>query len=213
MRLADGLFVTGTDTGVGKTVVTAALAAALRDAGVDVRALKPVQSGDDGDAAFIAAAAGHAPRCLRTFRTPVSPHRAAALEGVTLDGDTLIDWVQAERGAVTLVEGAGGWNVPYAPGFFVADLAEALGFPVLVVAANRLGVLNHTLLTLEAVRRRGLTVAGVVLVEHAPEASVASNAADLRMLLPTVALRVLPRLAALDPATLGAAGRALLAEA
>lgn len=212
MRLADRLFVTGTDTGVGKTVVTAALAAALRGTGVDVRALKPVQSGDDDDAARIAAAAGHAPRCRYTFATPVSPHRAAAREGVTLAGPELVAWVHENMGGVTLVEGAGGWTVPYAFGFTVADLAAALGWPVLVVALNRLGVLNHTVLTVDAIRRRGLVVAGVVLVEGGSDASTATNAEDLRVLLPDTALRVLPRLDPGDPVALRRAGRQLLVD-
>jgi dethiobiotin synthetase len=212
MRLADGLFVTGTDTGVGKTVVTAALAAALREAGVRVAALKPVQSGDDGDAQVIGAAAGHEPAVRHSFAAPVSPHRAAALEGAKVDADEVSTWVEARRGAVTLVEGAGGWMVPYAPGFFVADLAESLGWPVLLVAKNRLGVLNHTLLTVEAVRRRGLVIAGIVLVDGGDDASAPTNAEDLRMLLPNVPLRRLPRLTSLDGAALAAAGRALLAE-
>lgn len=210
MRLAEGLFITGTDTGVGKTVTTAALAAALAESGARVRALKPVQSGEDDDAAFIAAAAGHAPKVWKHFQTPVSPHRAAAIEGETLTLQAIRDWIDAEAGAPTLVEGAGGWNVPYSTEFRVADLAASLGWPVLVVAANRLGVLNHTLLTVEAIRARSVPVAGIVLVESGMDASVGSNAEDLRALLPDVALRVLPRLSGFDRPRLIAAGRGLL---
>lgn len=217
MRLAEGLFVTGTDTGVGKTVTTAALAAALAGAGVDVRALKPVASGvpagDPGeDAALLGFAAGHAPAGAVRLRAPVSPHRAAALEGRAIDPADLLDWIHARRGAVTLVEGAGGWEVPLTPRFRVSHLAAALGWPVLVVALDRLGVLNHTLLTVEAVQRAGVAVAGVVLVDGPEDASTPHNAADLRALLPRVAVRRLPRLPALDRATLAAAGRALLVE-
>lgn len=223
MRLDRGLLVTGTDTGVGKTVTGAALAAALAAAGTRVRALKPVASGvapgEPGeDAALLGRAAGHDPACFLRLRTPVSPHRAAALEGVTLDPDALLAWIADNRGDATLVEGAGGWEVPLAPRFRVAHLAAALGWPVLVVAADRLGVLNHTLLTVAAVRAAGLPVAGVVLTGPAPAAgdpaeadpSTWSNLDDLRDLLPDVAVRRLAWLPALDRATLAAAGRGLL---
>lgn len=212
MRVGEGLFVTGTDTGVGKTVVTAALAAALRAGGAEVRALKPVQSGDDDDAARLGEAAGHAPKVRYALRSPISPHRAAALDGVAIDREELRRWIGDERGAVTLVEGAGGWEVPLGPGFRVADMAADLGWPVLLVAANRLGVLNHSLLSVGAIRARGLQLAGLVLVDGAADASVASNGEDLRQLLPDVPLRRLPRLARLDPASLARAGRGLLVE-
>lgn len=215
MRLADGLFVTGTDTSVGKTVVTAALAAALHAAGVGVRALKPVASGvPDGDpgedAALLGLAAGHAPLGALRLRAPLSPHRAAALEGVAVHPQALVDWVLSERGAVTLVEGAGGWEVPITFAFRVSHLAAALGWPVLVVARNRLGVLNHALLTVEAVRRSGCHVAGVALVEGEADEAAPHNAADLAALLPGVAVRRMPWLPDLRPATLAAAGRGLL---
>lgn len=197
MRLAGGLFVTGTDTGVGKTVVTSALAAALAEAGVAVRALKPVASGiDDGgwgeDATALGTAAGHAPAVHTRLRAPLSPHRAAALEGVVPDPAALVAWVRAEAGAVTLVEGAGGWAVPITPTWRMSDFARALGFPVVIVAANRLGVLNHALLTVEAVRGAGLGVAGLVLVESGGhdggprDLAADHNADDLRALLPDV---------------------------
>jgi len=218
VRLDRGLLITGTDTNVGKTVVTAALAAALARAGTRVRALKPVASGvprgDPGeDAARIAEAAGHAPASFLRLVAPLSPHRAAALEGAELDTAALLAWVRANEGDVTLVEGAGGWEVPFTPTWRVSHLAAALGWPVLVVAADRLGVLNHTLLTVEAVRRAGLSVAGVVLTGPAPsvdDLSSASNLFDLRALLPDTAVRRLPWLPSLDRATLAEAGRGLL---
>ncbi|MDP2308314.1 MAG: dethiobiotin synthase [Pseudomonadota bacterium] len=219
MRLDRGLLVTGTDTGVGKTVVTAALAAALAEGGVSVRALKPVASGvaeghPGEDAALIGAAAGHAPLSLLRFRTPVSPHRAAVLEGVDVDPAAILAWVHANAGDVTLVEGAGGWEVPFAADWRVSHLGVALGWPVLVVAADRLGVLNHTLLTVAAVQRAGLAVAAVVLtgpVEgNLPDSGDMNNHADLVRLLDGVAIRRMPWLASLDRASLAEAGRALL---
>ncbi|MFZ5478196.1 MAG: dethiobiotin synthase [Myxococcota bacterium] len=217
MRLDSGLFVTGTDTGVGKTVVTASLAASLARAGVRVRALKPVASGVPAgeageDAELLARASGHAPASAIRLRAPLSPHRAAALEGTAVVVDAVAGWVRDNAGEVTLVEGVGGWEVPLAPPLRVSDLAVALGFPVLVVAPNRLGVLNHTLLTVEAVRRRGLVVAGVALVGGAgDDPSAAHNLADLRGLLEGVAVRPFPWLADLTVERLAEAGRGLLA--
>lgn len=214
MRLDRGLLVTGTDTGVGKSVVTAALAAALVEGGVAVRALKPVASGvPEGhpgeDAALISSAAGHAPLSLYRLRAAVSPHRAAALEGVELDPAAIVAWVHAHAGDVTLVEGAGGWEVPFAPQWRVADLGLALGWPVLVVAADRLGVLNHTFLTVAAVQRAGLPVAGVVLTGLAAGGEM-DNYGELRHLLPELAIRRMPWLSSLDRASLAEAGRGLL---
>jgi dethiobiotin synthetase len=219
MRLAEGCFVTGTDTNVGKTVCTSALAAALASAGVRVRALKPVASGvPDGepgeDAAALGFAAGHAPASLVRLRAPLSPHRAAALDGARVSAPEVLAWIAAHRGDVTLVEGAGGWEVPLADDFRVSDLAVALGWPVVVVAADRLGVLNHTLLTVAAVRARGLRVAGVVLtVSEGPDASSSYNRDDLTALLPGVAVRVLPRLDPSDRVALAAAGARMLRSA
>ena len=121
----------------------------------------------------------------------MSPHRAAAAEGGSVGLDEVVRWVTAHRGDPTLVEGAGGWEVPCGPSWRIADLAAALGWPVLVVGANRLGVLNHTLLTVAAVRARGLGVAGVVLVGgDGPLA--AGNLEDLTALLPDVAVTAFP---------------------
>ena len=174
MRRMHGLFVTGTDTGVGKTRVATALAHALAARGVRVHARKPVESGVDAregplDAQALREAAGaHEPLervCPLRLRAPLSPERAAALEGVALEPGDLVASVRAgttDHGFV-LVEGAGGFLSPIARGALNADLASALALPVLVVAADRLGTLNHTLLTVEAVRARGLAIAGVVL--------------------------------------------------
>lgn len=189
------LFVTGTDTGVGKTTVSAALAGALRRSGRTVAALKPVASGVDAgageDAELLAAGAGHEPRCAVALRAPLSPHRAAAMEGVRLDLGVLLDWIGAWQAEAVLVEGAGGWEVPYAPDWRVADLAAALGWPVLVVARNRLGVLNHTLLTVAAVRARGAPLLGVVL-NGADDGSAVGNLEDLRALLPDLTVEPFP---------------------
>ena len=188
-----GLFVTGTDTGVGKTRAATALAHALATRGVDVRVRKPAESGvpdgPDGpmpqDAAALRLAAGAreplSTVCAYALRAALSPERAAELEGVEL---VLDDLLAAARGDVgdgfALVEGAGGFYSPVARGALNADLAQALGLPVLVVAADRLGTINHTLLTVEAVRARGLDVAAVVLNQPAPSSDAEmDNAGEL----------------------------------
>lgn len=154
-----GVFVTGTDTDVGKTMVSAWL---VRSWGADY--WKPVQSGclSDSDTDSVRrlnpSARFHAPACL--LKAPLSPHEAAALEGRSV---RLEDFHLPSTGNLLVVEGAGGALVPLNDRDLMADLMACLGLPVLVVARSGLGTINHTLLTLEALRRRGLDVAGVVL--------------------------------------------------
>jgi dethiobiotin synthetase len=196
-----GLFVTGTDTGVGKTFVGCALAAALRARGRRVAVLKPVETGVDGepeDARALGAAAGDpAPLddlCPHRLRAPLAPAVAARLEGVTLDLDRLVALAarRARAADVLLVEGAGGLLVPIAGRVTWADFAARLGLPVLVVAANRLGTVNHCALTARAAAAAGLRVAGVVLSQPAPaaDASAATNAETIAELtgLPVLAV-------------------------
>ncbi len=183
------LFVTGTGTDVGKTWVTACIAETLRSRGWAVRALKPVASGvltgAGTDAIALGAAAGHPPPAGWTFTAPLSPHRAARREGRRVALADVLTWITTEQGPATLVEGAGGWEVPCDPDWRISDLAAHLGWPVLVVVKNELGALNLVLLTVDAIRRRGLRVAGVVLNAGTDEAA-SSNQEDLEALLPGV---------------------------
>jgi dethiobiotin synthetase len=183
-----GWFVTGTDTGVGKTVVSCALAAALRRAGWRVGVMKPVETGvgESGplDAQTLRTAAGcDTPLeivCPQRFALPAAPSVAAAREGLEVDLSAIrhaFDAIRAAHDAV-VVEGAGGLLVPVRRGFTMADLAAVLGLPVLVVARARLGTVNHTCLTLEALRGRGLRLAGVV-VSHADGPLSPADAANL----------------------------------
>jgi len=169
-----GLFVTGTGTGVGKTIVSAALLAAMRAAGEPVRAHKPVLTGLDEppgewppDHELLAAAAGMDPGDVAPLRygPAVSPHLAAVLAGESIDPATLVANARAAggEGRTLIVEGVGGLLTPLADDYTVRDLAVALGLPALIAAPPGLGTINHTLLTIEAARAAGLSVAAVVL--------------------------------------------------
>lgn len=154
-----GIFVTGTDTGVGKTFTCAWL---LRHWQVDY--WKPVQSGceEDSDSDMVAALGRPAMvhPCAWLLKAPLSPHEAARLEGVTI---RLEDFTLPASPRPIVVEGAGGALVPLNDHAMMADLMVRLGLPVIVTARSGLGTINHTLLTLEALRRRGIVIAGVVM--------------------------------------------------
>jgi len=191
----NGLFITGTDTGIGKTYVACSIIRAAVTQGLRIGAYKPVCSGaeivdgrprwEDVEALAAALQDDLPPEriCPQRFLAPLAPPAAAAAEGRRVDEPLLADGVDWWRDQVDLlvVEGVGGWLCPLAESRTIAELAAELGFPVLVVAANRLGTINHTLLTLESIRSRGLSVAGIVLndVSMRSDLSVATNAADL----------------------------------
>jgi dethiobiotin synthetase len=204
--LTRGLFVTGTDTGVGKTVVACALIRALRAAGVDAGGMKPVETGvgEAGplDALALQAATGGADPlelvCPQRFALPAAPAVAAAAAGRAVDLASIraaFDRLAARHDCV-IAEGAGGLLVPIAKGFQMADLARELGLALLVVARSRLGTINHTLLTLEAARGRGLGMAGVVASHADGEISAADQRSldHLREALGELWLGEVPRL-------------------
>jgi dethiobiotin synthetase len=184
-------FVTGTDTGVGKTFVSALLIRALRDAGNDTVGLKPICCGDRDDAEVLREAGGNELELDDVnpvwFRVPAAPYTASMVENRLPDLDQIRDRFQRIRGQrrSLIVEGVGGWLVPICRDFSIADLAAEMGLPVLVVAANRLGALNHTLLTVEAIQARGLPCAGVILnnVEGTADPATTTNRAVLEHLL------------------------------
>ncbi|HTK36500.1 MAG TPA: dethiobiotin synthase [Caulobacteraceae bacterium] len=156
------VFVVGTDTDVGKTVVAAILVRAW-----NADYWKPVQTGaaeDPGDTATVARLSGLPPERLHppahVFAAPLSPHAAAALEGARIDLDGFAPPATARP---LVAEGAGGVLVPLNESALIIDLVQRLGWPVVVVARSTLGTINHTLLTLAALRARGVTVIGVVL--------------------------------------------------
>lgn len=194
-----GLFVTGTDTGVGKTIVSASLVAAMRAAGERPAAYKPVVTGLDelgdpgsdrwpADHELLARAADMDAAVVspRSFGPAVSPHLAAELSGEALTAAELLEGARAAESAVgertaLIVEGVGGLLVPLSAQWQVCDLAGALDLPVVIAARPGLGTINHSLLTVEAARRRGLDVRAVVLTPwpSAPGVLERSNRATI----------------------------------
>ena len=168
-------FVSGIDTGVGKTMATGLMARSLASSGLDVITVKMVQTGCDGFSEDIAV---HRAICgvaafpedtegliaPQTFSFPSSPLLAASLEGRAVDLDAIERSVRAcaARHEITLVESAGGLAVPLTEDVLSADFAAARGWPLILVSCGRLGAINHTLLSLEAAKSRGIPIAGVV---------------------------------------------------
>lgn len=169
----NGLFITGTDTGVGKTWIAAALAAALRGRGRSVGVWKPVQSGcmlgdTEADSYVLRRVSGvddaESAICPLSFEAPLTPMLAARLEGKSIDLDDLVaaGRLLFEKYESVFVEGAGGLAVPLTERHLVVDLAAHLQLPLLIVARPGLGTINHSLLTVDYARRHGLTVAGII---------------------------------------------------
>jgi len=217
-----GLFVTGTDTEVGKTVVAAALTAAIRASGATVGAFKPVVTGLDepadgvaADHALLAECADMAPEDVAPLRfgPPVSPHLAGELAGVAIEPPALVAVARAtaaERGTL-VAEGVGGLLVPLTgDGYLVRDLAVELGLPLVIAARPGLGTINHTLLTIEAARAAGLEVRAVVLTPW-PEDPSPMEASNRRTIatLGDVEVATLRRVGRLDVTDLADAGQEL----
>jgi dethiobiotin synthetase len=204
---ARGVFVTGIDTGVGKTRVAVGLVHALVARGLRVAGMKPVASGcartpeglRNDDARALAAeanvAAGYDLVNPYAFEPPIAPHIAAAAAGVRIEIPVLARAFAtlAARADRVVVEGAGGWRVPLGADAEVADLARALGLPVLLVVGIRLGCINHALLTAESIVRGGATLLGwVASCIDAEMPSVEDNVATLVRGLPAPLLGTLP---------------------
>lgn len=202
------MFIAGTDTGIGKTHSACTLIHALRATGRSVCGMKPVASGcvetveglRNDDALALLAATGSPAPAYETInplalREPLSPHLAAAQEGVTITLPSLQLAFDAlrQRYDTVVVEGVGGWRVPLAPGLFASDIAKSWGLPVILVVGLRLGCLSHALLTAEAVAADGCRLIGWIGNRVDPQmAAVEENIQTLRTLLPAPCLGILP---------------------
>lgn len=164
-----GLFITGTDTGIGKTLIAEGIAGWLRQEGVKVGVMKPIASGDGNDIQRLMRAAGTKDPLSETnplhFKAPLAPSVAAALEDREVDLDQVYAafWALHKKYDVLILEGAGGVKVPLGETTYVTDLMAALQLPALVVARAGLGTLNHSLLTLDALEAAKVPVAGILL--------------------------------------------------
>ena len=202
-------FVTGTDTEIGKTLVSSAILHKLVAAGVRACGMKPVAAGaelrdgalhnEDADQ-LIAAGNVHLPSNITTpymLREPAAPHIAAELEGVVIDPVPIIA-AYAEIAAASdavVVEGVGGFRVPFSDDFDSADLAQKLKLPVILVVGLRLGCINHSLLTVEAIAARGLALAGWIANEVEDDMRFADENIDaLRQRIPAPLLGRVPHL-------------------
>ncbi len=177
VSMKKGIFVTGTDTGVGKTYAAAGMAAALRSQGVNVGVMKPAETGCrmragtliPADTVRLAKAAGtHDSLPLINpyrFRKPLAPSVAAELEGKQIRVSRIMNAYRTllQRHDFMIIEGAGGIMVPLSGDYLYVDLARAIGLPVVVVTRPGLGTINHTLLTISALKERGLSIAGMVI--------------------------------------------------
>ena len=189
---ADGIFITGTDTGVGKTIIAAGLVSALKERGIDVGVMKPLESGAPSfgsapiprDAVYLREIAGvHDDLNLINsycFQAPLAPGVAAEKEGVKVDLQRIKVQYDQLKGShqFMVVEGAGGLLVPIAQGVLLPELIKLLDLPLLLVARSSLGTINHTLLSLYYCQQEGLEVKGVIMSKSIAEAdpSEASNA-------------------------------------
>jgi dethiobiotin synthetase len=185
------LFVTGTDTGVGKTHIAARLLHLLRASGIRCAGMKPICCGDRRDAQALLAAGSD---CVTIdevnpvwFKTPAAPIVGTLVESVPVDIEQILSAFQALQKRVehVIVEGTGGWLVPIRSDYFVSDLAAAMRLPVVVVAQNRLGCLNHAVLTVRSVTAYQLRCVGLVLNSVAMTSDVAAltNAEVLKRIL------------------------------
>lgn len=172
-----GIFITGTDTGVGKTYLTALLTRTLRQQGIPAVALKPVASGDRSDATQLAAAMDNSLSISKInpihFNVPLAPYAASRMGEPPFPWNLLRSHWQEMTSTYPgpiLVEGVGGWRVPLDSTQTVREWARELGLPVLVVCRASLGTLNHTLLTVDSIREAGLRIPGLVMnFQSAPD--------------------------------------------
>lgn len=174
-------FITGTDTEIGKTYVTCALLRDLRSRGLNTMGFKPLACGDRSDPRAMRDAVGAPSLSLDLInpiylRTPAAPYIAAEMEQKPVSIESIVASFEKLSAAYSpvLVEGAGGWEAPLAPGLTMADLADALGLPVILVVGNKLGAVNHAIMTVQGIRARGLECRSIVLNHFGEEWDAAS---------------------------------------
>ena len=185
------IFITGTDTGVGKTYTAARLLQLLRASGVSCAGMKPICCGDRRDADFLLAAGSDGLTIDDVnpvwLRTPAAPIVGSLMEKVDIDTDHILAAFYSLQIRVehVIVEGTGGWMVPIRRNYFVSDLAAAMKLPVLAVARNRLGCLNHAILTVQSIFGHGLRCVGLVLnnAQEIGDTAALTNADMLRKIL------------------------------
>ena len=201
LRTPRGVFITGTDTGVGKTIVTAVVASAFTAHGVNAGIMKPITTGvaenstglSDPDWLVSAMGVTDPPDLVAPYRfpTPAAPLVAAASMGQHIDLKRILDAFQtlSTRHDCVVVEGIGGVMVPLTPDLLVVDLVQRMGLPVLVVARASLGSINHTLLTLECLRNRGVTICGLIFNHPFPSSASTDESNTVPTILQLSGLR------------------------
>ncbi|MBF0457584.1 MAG: dethiobiotin synthase [Nitrospirae bacterium] len=219
-----GFFITGTDTGVGKTVVSALIAVLLKEKGFfpDVIVRKPIETGCAIVNNELVPGDGHLLKTITgsdesldiitpvRFSHPLAPMAAAAYEGTTIDIAEIINSFKSiDSSSVVIVEGVGGLLVPITKGFFVSDLIRELSLPVILVSSNRLGTINHTLLSLEHMKNKAVAVAGIVFnnthTTGEQDISVNTNIEQIRQLTDVPVIASLPFLGSINYNVLAAA--------
>ncbi|MFH1858325.1 MAG: dethiobiotin synthase [Candidatus Omnitrophota bacterium] len=206
--MSKGIFIIGTDTGVGKTVVAAGIAGALHRQGIHVGVMKPISTGSREDARFLMKSIAANDPVERVnpvhLRLPLAPYAAARRLRKRVDTQKIRRAFRAlsKKYAFLVVEGAGGLLVPLQRNLLLVDLVKTFRFPALIVARTTLGTLNHTLLTIEALRRRRIPIAGVLLncVEDKRDLAVRTNPGMLKAFGRVPLLGVLPHLEEVDVA-------------
>ena len=172
--MTSGVFITGTDTGVGKTHFCALLVRALRARNIDAVGIKPFCCGDRSDAEALYSAADGVITLSEVnpvwLRVPAAPYVASLIENRALDVDMALQNIQsvASKHSFLVIEGVGGWRVPLTQHLCMSAFARDLGYPVLVVSPNRLGTLNHTQLTLDSIRSSSTPCLGIVINQTDP---------------------------------------------
>lgn len=212
--MSQGFFVTGTDTEVGKTVISVGLIKALQNQGITVAAMKPVASGcqmteqglrNEDALALQSAATTPAAYALvnpYAFAPAIAPHIAARQAGISIELSTLLERFQQLQNTAdaVVVEGAGGWLVPLNGQHSIADLAAVINLPVVLVVAIKLGCINHALLTADSIRGRGLTLAGWVANDFLDDVEHTAIIESIAARIDAPCIGVVPRLKKADNA-------------